>query len=110
MLNYQARNNLRTMKRGDLVFFYHSVSDKEVVGVAKVTKEYYPDLTAKDGDWSVVDLTPAKLMKHPVSLAQIKSDKSLENIALIKQSRLSVMPIAEAEFLRIPELGETNLH
>ena len=107
--NYQARNNLRAMKQGDLVFFYHSVSDKEIVGVAKVTREHYPDPTAKVGDWSVVDLAPVKPMKQPVSLAQIKADKSLENIALIKQSRLSVMPIAEAEFRRILELGETKL-
>ena len=107
--NYQARNNLRAMKQGDLVFFYHSVSDKEIVGVAKVTREHYPDPTAKDGDWSVVDLAPVKPMKQPVSLAQIIADKSLENIALIKQSRLSVMPIAEAEFRRILELGETKL-
>ncbi len=107
--NYQARNNLRAMKQGDLVFFYHSGSDKEIVGVAKVTREHYPDPTAKDGDWSVVDLAPAKPMKQPVDLAQIKADKSLENIALIKQSRLSVMPIAEAEFRRILELGETKL-
>ena len=107
--NYQARNNLRAMKQGDLVFFYNSGSDKEIVGVAKVTRENYPDPTAKDGDWSVVDLAPAKPMKQPVSLAQIIADKSLENIALIKQSRLSVMPIAEAEFRRILELGETKL-
>ena len=107
--NYQARNNLRAMKQGDLVFVYHSVSAKEIVGVAKVAREHYPDPTAKDGDWSVVDLAPAKPMKQPVSLAQIIADKSLENIALIKQSRLSVMPIAEAEFRHILELGETKL-
>ena len=108
--NYQARNNLRAMKKGDLVFFYHSVSDKEIVGVAKVTREHYPDPTAKEGDWSVVDLAAAKPMKKPVSLAQIKVDKSLEDIALIKQSRLSVMPIAKAEFRLILELGETKVH
>ena len=107
--NYQARNNLRAMKKGDLVFFYHSVSDKEVVGVAKVTREHYPDPTAKEGDWSVVDLAAAKPMKKPVSLAQIKVDKSLEDIALIKQSRLSVMPITEAEFRRILEMSETKV-
>ena len=97
------------MKKGDLVFFYHSVSDKEIVGVAKVTREHYPDPTAKEGDWSVVDLTAVKPMKKPVSLAQIKAEKSLEDIALIKQSRLSVMPITEAEFRRILELGETKV-
>ena len=107
--NYQARNNLRAMKKGELVFFYHSVSDKEIVGVAKVTKEHYPDPTVKEGDWSVVDLAAAKPMKKPVSLAQIKAEKSLENIALIKQSRLSVMPITEPEFCRILELGETKV-
>ena len=107
--NYQARNNLRAMKKGDLVFFYHSVSDKEIVGVAKVTREHYPDPTAKEGDWSVVDLAAFKPMKKPVSLAQIKAEKSLEDIALIKQSRLSVMPITEAEFRRILELGETKV-
>ena len=97
------------MKKGDLVFFYHSVSDKEIVGVAKVTKEHYPDPTAKEGDWSVVDLATAKPIKKPVSLAQIKAEKSLENIALIKQSRLSVMPITEPEFRRILKLGETKM-
>jgi len=107
--NYQARNNLRAMKKGDLVFFYHSVSDKEIVGVAKVIREHYPDPTAKEGDWSVVDLAAAKPMKKPVSLAQIKAERSLEDIALIKQSRLSVMPITEVEFRRILELGETKV-
>ena len=107
--NYQARNNLRAMKKGDMVFFYHSVSGKEVVGVAWVTKEHYPDPTAKEGDWSVVDLAPAKQMKKAVTLAQIKDQKSLENIALIKQSRLSVMPITESEFRCILNLGETKL-
>ena len=107
--NYQARNNLRAMKKGDMVFFYHSVSGKEVVGVARVPKEHYPDPTAKEGDWSVVDLAPAKQMKKAVTLAQIKDQKSLENIALIKQSRLSVMPITESEFRCILNLGETKL-
>ena len=107
--NYQARNNLRAMKKGDLVFFYHSVSDKEIVGVAKVPREHYPDPTAKEGDWSVVDLAAVKPMKKPVILAQIKAEKSLEDIALIKQSRLSVMPITEAEFRCILELGETKV-
>ena len=107
--NYQARNNLRAMKKGDMVFFYHSVSGKEVGGGARVTKEHYPDPTAKEGDWSVVDLAPAKQMKKAVTLAQIKDQKSLENIALIKQSRLSVMPITESEFRCILNLGETKL-
>jgi len=82
--NYQARNNLRAMKKGELAFFYHSVSDRKIVGLAKVTKEHYPDRTAKEGDWSVVDLAAAKPIKKLVSLAEIKTEKSLENIALIK--------------------------
>ena len=90
--NYQARNNLRAMKKGDYVFYYHSVSEKAVVGVAKVTREAYPDPTAKEGDWSVVDLKPVKVMVEPVTLEQIKAEAKLSEIALIKQSRLSVKP------------------
>ena len=91
--NYQARNNLRTMKKGDLVMYYHSVSEKAVVGVAKVTTEAYPDPTAKEEGWSVVDLKPVKAMVESVTLDQIKTDPKLVEIALIKQSRLSVMPL-----------------
>ena len=107
--NYQARNNLRAMKKGDHVFFYHSVSEKAVVGVAKVTREAYPDPTAKEGDWSVVDLKAVKAMVEPVTLEQIKADSKLSEIALIKQSRLSVMPLCPPEFRRILELGQTKI-
>ena len=107
--NYQARNNLRAMKAGDRVLYYHSVSDKAVVGVAEVTREAYADPTAKEGDWSVVDLKPLAPMTVPVTLAQIKADPKLADIALIKQSRLSVMPIRAAEFRRVLKLGETIL-
>ena len=107
--NYQARNNLRAMKVGDRVLYYHSVSDKAVVGVAEVTREAYADPTAKEGDWSVVDLKPLAPMTASVTLAQIKADPKLAEIALIKQSRLSVMPIRAAEFRRILKLGETTL-
>ena len=107
--NYQARNNLRAMKKGDLVFFYHSVSEKAVVGVAKVTREAYPDPTAKEGDWSVVDLKPVKAMVEPVTLEQIKAEAKLSEIALIKQSRLSVMPLRLPEFRRILQLGQTKI-
>ena len=107
--NYQARNNLRAMKKGDHVFFYHSVSEKAVVGVAKVTREAYPDPTAKEGDWSVVDLKPVKAMVEPVTLEQIKAEAKLSEIALIKQSRLSVMPLRSPEFRRILQLGLTKI-
>src|SRR2546422_6481650 len=89
--NFQARNNLRAMKKGDPVLFYHSVSEKQVVGVARVEKEAYPDPTATEGDWSSVDLAPVQELKSPVGLGTIKADKILKNIALVKQSRLSVV-------------------
>src|SRR3989442_12206724 len=84
--NFQARNNLRAMKRGDSVLFYHSVSEKQVVGIARVEQEAYPDPTATEGDWSWVDLAPVKPLEHPVSLEVIKSDKGLKNLPLVKQS------------------------
>ena len=107
--NYQARNNLRAMKKGDQVMYYHSVTGKSVVGVAKVTGEAYPDPTAKEGDWSVVDLKPVKALNKPVSLEEIKKDSKLAEISLIKQSRLSVMPLRAAEFSRILQLGQTKI-
>ena len=107
--NYQARNNLRAMKKGDLVMYYHSVSEKAVVGMAMVTREAYPDPTAKEGDWSVVDLKPVKAMAEPVTLERIKADAKLTEIALIKQSRLSVMPLRAREFRRVLQLGKTKL-
>ena len=107
--NYQARNNLRAMKKGDHVFFYHSVSEKAVVGVAKVTREAYPDPTAMKGDWSMVDLKPIKAMVEPVTLEQIKAESKLSEVALIKQSRLSVMPLRAPEFRRILQLGQTKI-
>jgi len=103
--NFQARNNLRAMKQGDLVLFYQSVTDPSVRGVAKVVKEAYPDPTAKEGDWSCVDLQKVKSIPDPVTLTAIKADKTLTEIALIKQSRLSVMPLEEAEYGRILKLG-----
>jgi len=107
--NYQARNNLRSMKKGDLVLYYHSVSEKAVVGVAKVMTQAYPDPTAKEGDWSVVDLKPLKTITVPVTLDQIKTDPKLSEVALIKQSRLSVMPLRADEFKRILLLGKTKI-
>lgn len=107
--NYQARNNLRAMKRGDLVAFYHSVSDKNVVGLARVHKEAYPDPTAKEGDWSSVDLVPFKVLVKPVPLDAIKSDPALKEMALIRNSRLSVTPVTGTQFQRLLELAETQL-
>ena len=104
--NFQARNNLRAMKKGDLVLFYHSVSDKAVVGIARVEKEAYADPTAEEGDWACVDLVPSKPLKRPVSLEQIKGDKSLKDMKLVKVSRLSVTPVTAAEFDRILELSK----
>jgi len=106
--NFQARNNLRAMEKGDPVFFYHSGESKEVVGVARVGKEAYPDPTATEGDWSGVDLVPVKALKKPVTLGVIKADRALKEIPLIRNSRLSVMPLTEAQFNRILELAETK--
>jgi predicted RNA-binding protein with PUA-like domain len=103
--NFQARNNLRSMCLGDQILFYHSVVHPSVVGVASVIKTAYPDPTAKEGDWSCVDLKPCYPLPHPVTLATIKKDPVLLEVALIKQSRLSVMPVTEIEFLRIVALG-----
>jgi len=107
--NFQARNNLRTMSKGDPVLFYHSGESKEVVGIARVAKEAYPDPTAAEGDWSGVDLVPVKALKRPVTLGVIKADGALVEMPLIRNSRLSVMPLTEAQFKRVLELGETNL-
>jgi len=107
--NYQARNNLRSMNKGDPVLFYHSGEGKEVVGIARVAKPAYPDPTATEGDWSGVDLAPVKALKKPVEREIIKADKALKDILLIRNSRLSVMPLTEAQFNRILELGETKL-
>ncbi|WP_306552308.1 EVE domain-containing protein [Daejeonella sp.] len=103
--NYQARNNLRDMKEGDLVLFYHSNEGKSVVGIAKVVKESYQDPTTEDKNWVVVDLVPIETLKHPVTLEQIKADSRLQNIGLVKQGRLSVMGMKVEEFDRIVELG-----
>ena len=103
--NYQARNNLKAMKGGDLVLFYHSNEGMEVVGIAKVLKEFYQDPTTEDPNWVVVDLKPFKALKHPVSLIQIKSEPLLQNIGLVKQGRLSVMSLKKEEFDKIIELG-----
>ena len=104
--NYQARNNLKEMKKGDLCLFYHSNEGKEVVGIVKVVKEFYQDPTTDDPNWVVVDVAPFKALKKPVSLETIKSDKRLANIGLVRQGRLSVMKLTAVEFDVILELSE----
>ena len=99
--NYQARNNLMKMKKGDQCFFYHSVSEKSIVGIVEVVKEHYPDPTDKKNKFVVVDVKAKKTLKKPVSLDEIKKNKKLKNIALIRQSRLSVMPINKIEWNEI---------
>ncbi len=99
--NYQARNNLRDMKLGDLVLFYHSNEGKEIVGIAEVIQESYQDPTTEDTNWLVVNLKPKKKLNSPVTLEMIKMDVTLQNIGLVKQGRLSVMPIKSEEFDRI---------
>jgi predicted RNA-binding protein with PUA-like domain len=106
--NYAARNNLREMKKGEEVFFYHSNEGLEIVGIAKVVKEHYPDNTATEGDWVMVDLKPFKKLKKPVTLAQMKADKRLQEMKLIKLGRLSVSPVTADEWKAVMELGGTK--
>ncbi|HKQ37109.1 MAG TPA: EVE domain-containing protein [Verrucomicrobiae bacterium] len=105
--NFQARKHLRGMKKGDGVLFYHSGDEKQVVGLARVEKEAYPDPTASadEGDWVAVDIVPVKPLKNPVALQQIKADKSLADMPLVRQSRLSVSPVTEDQFKRIMNLA-----
>ncbi|MES2278033.1 MAG: EVE domain-containing protein [Bacteroidota bacterium] len=103
--NYQARNNLREMKEGDLVLYYHSNEGKAVVGIAKVVKSFYQDPTTSDPNWVVVDLAPVQSLKNPVTLEQIKADPQLKDVGLVRQGRLSVMGLKVEEFDRILELG-----
>jgi predicted RNA-binding protein with PUA-like domain len=107
--NFAARLHLRAMNKGDLVAFYHSGDEKSVVGLARVEKEFYPDPTATEGDWSCVDLVPVKAVATPVALAQIKGDKALREMAFVRQTRLSVSPMTKAQFERIMELAKTKV-
>ena len=104
--NYAARNNLRAMKKGDQLFYYHSNEGTEIVGIAEVAKEAYQDPTTEDTNWVVVDVKPVKKLKKPVSLAQIKGDKRLADMALVKLSRLSVQPVTDAEWMTVLELAD----
>jgi predicted RNA-binding protein with PUA-like domain len=106
--NFQARNHLRAMKKGDRVLFYHTGDAKQVVGLARVGVEPYPDPTATEGDWSAVDLVPVKPLNRPVTLQLIKSDPVLKEMPLVRNSRLSVSPVTSEQFHRILELAATK--
>jgi predicted RNA-binding protein with PUA-like domain len=106
--NYAARNNLRAMKKGDKLFYYHSNEGLEIVGIAKVVKESYQDPTTDDEAWLVVDLAPVKKLKHPVSLAAIKVNKKLSNMALIRLGRLSVQPVTDDEWEEVLKMAEVG--
>ena len=107
--NYQARNNLMKMKKGDLCFFYHSVKEKKIVGVVEVVEEYQTDPTDKTKKFVAVDVKTNKQLKNPVSLEQIKSEKKLSHLALIKQSRLSVMPIDKKSWHLINKISKNKV-
>ena len=104
--NYTARNNLREMQKGDAVLFYHSVVGKEIMGIARVVREAYPDATAKEGDWSAVDLAPEKALPRPVTLDEIKKNSKLKEMALLRLSRLSVQPVTSAQFDEIVRMAK----
>ncbi|HXG78853.1 MAG TPA: EVE domain-containing protein [Methyloceanibacter sp.] len=103
--NFQARSNMRKMKRGDLAFFYHSGEEKAVVGIVKVVKEAHPDSTDPTGQWECVDVAAVKALPRPVTLAEIKATPALKNMTLVRVSRLSVQPVSEAEWRKVCALG-----
>ena len=105
--NYAARNNLKAMKKGEEVFFYHSNEGLEIVGIAKVVKEYYQDPTTDEEAWVVVDLAPVRKLKKPVTLAQIKANKALANMAILKLGRLSVTPVTAEEWEEILSIASS---
>lgn len=104
--NYQARNNMKEMKVGDLALFYHSVKEKSVIGIAEVVREHYPDPTIDDDRWVVVDVAPVEKLKNPVTLDQVKADERLSQMVLVNNSRLSVQPVAKEEFDIIVGMGQ----
>ena len=106
--NYTARNNLRAMRKGDAVLFYHSVTDKAVVGIATVNREAYPDPTATEGDWSAVGLAPERALPRPVALDEIKRNAKLKEMALLRLSRLSVQPVTRAQFDEIARMSKVS--
>jgi predicted RNA-binding protein with PUA-like domain len=106
--NYAARNHLRAMKKGDEVFYYHSNEGLSIVGIAKVIKEAYQDPTTAEEAWVTVDLKPVKSLKHPVSMKQIKNEKRLQDMALLRISRLSVQPVTDAEWMVVLEMAQAG--
>tara|TARA_Y100001968_G_C18955546_1_gene525199 strand:- start:89 stop:502 length:414 start_codon:yes stop_codon:yes gene_type:complete len=106
--NHQASNNMKAMKKGDKAFFYHSVNEKRIVGIVTISKEYYPDPTDKLGRFGMVDVKALRPFKKPVTLADVKGEPQLENLALVRQSRLSIMPISDDEWQLICAMGETK--
>lgn len=104
--NYQARNNMKEMKVGDLALFYHSVNEKSIIGIAEIVREHYPDPTIDDDRWVVVDVVPVEKLKNPVSLDLVKADERLSQMVLVKNSRLSVQPVAKEEFDIIIGMGQ----
>jgi predicted RNA-binding protein with PUA-like domain len=106
--NHMARNNLKAMQKGDLAFFYHSNTGKEIVGIVKVVREAYPDPTAETGNWVCVDMEAVRPLKRPVTLVEIKADPALADMPLVRQSRLSVMPISEAHWEKLCRMAETT--
>jgi predicted RNA-binding protein with PUA-like domain len=107
--NYTARNNLRLMKKGDLAFFYHSNVGQEIVGIAKVLREYFPDTTAEKGDWSAVEFGPVKDLKKPVTLATLKQDKFFKDMDLVRLGRLSVGKVTPEQFEKICQMGGVKI-
>ena len=103
--NFQARNNLRQMKAGDAVLFYHSGKEKSVVGIAEVAKAAYPDPTSTDESWIAVDIKPVKRLANPVALADVRANAKLHDLLLVRQSRLSVMPVSKADFDEMVKMG-----
>ncbi|MEM9338068.1 MAG: EVE domain-containing protein [Bacteroidota bacterium] len=108
--NFKARNNIKLMKVGDQCLFYHSVSEKSVVGVAEVVKEHYPDPTTGDDRWYVMDITPLRKLKRPVTLIEIKADERLNQMKLVTHPRLSVQPVTQEEFDIIIALSEQKMN
>ena len=106
--NHQASNNMKAMKKGDKAFFYHSVNEKRIVGIVTIAEEYYPDPTDKSGRFGMVDVKALRPFKKPLTLADVKGEPRLENLALVRQSRLSVMPISDDEWQLICAMGETK--
>jgi len=104
--NFQARNNLKVMKKGDIVLFYHSGEDKAIIGTAKISKEFFPD--PKDKDWIAVEITIERKLKRPITLAEVKAEKQLSNMSLVRSSRLSVQPVRDEEMNLLLKLSDSK--